>query len=64
MNRDAWNNRPTTVTVLTLCEHCNRLRDDVEQRDLGVWFRVWFRSCKPCALARQKEMLAFAESVC
>jgi hypothetical protein len=54
--RDAWNNRPMTVTIKELCEGgCNELKTDVEARAQEVycphlykWQWVKSKCCKAC----------------
>lgn len=55
--RDAWWNRPMIVTHSTLCESCGQLKPDVEKRDIGIWSRVWFTSCRACAEREQRSLL-------
>ena len=49
--RAQWNNRPTYVRVLTLCDSCSTLKEGVETREeTSYWpsFHVKLHSCQSC----------------
>lgn len=55
--RDAWLNRPMSVTIHELCPVCSELKQDVKER---TFWRYWSQnkmvSCEPCFKAKSDEV--------
>ncbi len=47
MTQAEWRNRPTYSRILTFCEHCKMLREDVRERR-NYWPNVSMTGCKNC----------------
>lgn len=56
--REAWNKRALTVTVLTRCETCGMLKNDVQLREHTGYYpiahHVKMTSCSGCFEAEKK----------
>lgn len=57
---ERFRNRPMTVRVLTLCTHCNQLRDDVEKRTIFMYLASQtIESCHPCYRAAIADLTSY-----